>query len=475
MNRKFWLLAILLSTMAIFAVYSSTYIAKANAAGVTQKEDYQQIKEVITKYFDTRYKSFQSFNLGDFSGLTKNNPEMQKEIDKMNLQLFHASTFHLRYQNYHILLDFGNIIINQLAEMASVNIVEGSDVVFENAPSKQPTSKMRNQTHLIGLQKENNVWKITNDNYEDYFWRELKATKLSHNDFKKNIAEAGKQWEAQVKNAKLDIQTDNQSVPSSLSSSHILNYYDRSSAVNYAYDHYNNYNDKFIKFTGVDCTNFVSQAMYIGGQLPMTGRKDIHDIAGGWWYDFNNTPNYIYDDNKSPAWAGVDQLYEFLVLNQNSWIIGPSGQDYASPYNLKIGDIIQYDWKNPPVGYGTPVPTYVYDHSVIVVLVDRSAQFVGVASHSPDLYNHPYEEFINMHDDGIYTQRQHFIHILSAPPLIFIPALVKTGATMQGGYPAPGQNIHGSMSTNLGYPAPMQNNDIQPNLAYPVPASTDIP
>lgn len=67
--------------------------------------------------------------------------------------------------------------------MATVNLLEGHDVVFEiskELSQSQPiVSTMRNLQHTISLRKVEGQWKIFSDNYDDYLWRLLKSSKLS--------------------------------------------------------------------------------------------------------------------------------------------------------------------------------------------------------------------------------------------------------------------------------------------------------
>jgi hypothetical protein len=141
--------------------------------------------------------------LGDFNALTtkpSTNDEIQKEFEKLDLEIYHASVFQLRYQSYQYYLEFRNIEIDPSTNAAKAEVIEDCDVVFEiSAPS---VSKMRDQQHLISLQKEDGAWKITADSYDDYLWRVLKVKKISDSDFKKGIYEAGKQWKMQLANAK---------------------------------------------------------------------------------------------------------------------------------------------------------------------------------------------------------------------------------------------------------------------------------
>ncbi|ABP68153.1 hypothetical protein Csac_2580 [Caldicellulosiruptor saccharolyticus DSM 8903] len=134
--------------------------------------------------------------------------------------------------------------------------------------------------------------------------------------------------------------------------------YNRDGAVNYAYTYVYNYNKAYHKFSA-DCTNFVSQCLKEGGGIPMVdeGWNGYWD-SDDWFYYRNGSDDYDSknDDSWSWSWVKVESLYEHLT---NRGI----GQVVPSVDNLEIGDIIQMDFG----------PDGVYDHSMIVTKVERTA------------------------------------------------------------------------------------------------------
>ena len=136
--------------------------------------------------------------------------------------------------------------------------------------------------------------------------------------------------------------------------------YNRQLAIEYAKKWALGRNDSYYNFDelGGDCTNFVSQCIYAGA-LQMN-----YTPIFGWYYKNLN--------NRSPSWAGVEFLYNFLVNNKN---LGPVGE-ISNVNNVSIGDIIQLgdQYEN-------------YYHTLIITSVDNG--IIKVASHTNDAFNRP--------------------------------------------------------------------------------------
>ena len=100
--------------------------------------------------------------------------------------------------------------------------------------------------------------------------------------------------------------------------------YNRQKAVNYAEVWALNRNAKYYNFDslGGDCTNFVSQCIFAGGEI-------MNYSSNGWFYKSLN--------NRAPAWTGVEELYTFLTTNNG---IGPFGK-IIDKGSLSIGDVIE--------------------------------------------------------------------------------------------------------------------------------------
>ncbi|MBS4210834.1 amidase domain-containing protein [Bacillus sp. FJAT-50079] len=114
--------------------------------------------------------------------------------------------------------------------------------------------------------------------------------------------------------------------------------YDRLNAVRYAERWWNDYNPAYKKFD-VDCTNFISQCLHVGG-APMRGHPNR---SAGWWHQYKNW---------SYSWAVANSLRLYLQ-NSNT---GLRAKEVNDPRALRLGDVICYDFQ----GDGR------FDHNTIV-------------------------------------------------------------------------------------------------------------
>ncbi len=129
--------------------------------------------------------------------------------------------------------------------------------------------------------------------------------------------------------------------------------YDRIAAVNYAERWAFSRNPAYYDFSslGGDCTSFVSQCLYAGSGIM-------------------NYPNWYYRSSfdRSPSWAGVDELYAFLVTNDGT---GPYAEE-VYPGGIMDGDVVQLGRSD-----GT------WYHTLLVV---ETEPVIYVAAHTDDAY-----------------------------------------------------------------------------------------
>ncbi|WP_141433055.1 amidase domain-containing protein [Bacillus sp. 03113] len=123
-------------------------------------------------------------------------------------------------------------------------------------------------------------------------------------------------------------------------------YYNRLKAVQYAEKWWNSYNPAYKKFD-VDCTNFISQCLHAGG-APMRGYPNQ---GTGWWMRSNQW---------SYSWTVANSLKRYLMNSK----IGLQAKTVKSPMDLKLGDVICYDFQ----GDGR------FDHSTIVTGKDANGE-----------------------------------------------------------------------------------------------------
>lgn len=123
--------------------------------------------------------------------------------------------------------------------------------------------------------------------------------------------------------------------------------YDRVRVLRYAELWWNRWNPSFPQFTD-DCTNFVSQCLWAGNVQMRKGDSR----ASGWWYKFGQTASG--GDNWSYSWSTSQALYLYLLNRLNASVL-------QSPRELRIGDLVFYDWDGSGRFHHTAVVTD-FDH-----------------------------------------------------------------------------------------------------------------
>lgn len=131
--------------------------------------------------------------------------------------------------------------------------------------------------------------------------------------------------------------------------------YRREEAVAYAEKWWNEPNPGYENFA-VNCTNYVSQSLF-AGQAPMnyTGRRET-----GWWYRGRANGREWW----SFSWAVADSLRRYLSQSRSA---GLRAEEVASPDQLRLGDVICYDWEGSGrYGHNTIVTAFAPDGSPLV-------------------------------------------------------------------------------------------------------------
>jgi len=367
-NNHMWTGILMVMLIAVLVFW--TVQARAGQLEIADLVEQEQIKDTVQDYFDMRYHYLSTLQHEDFDSLfakiVQGNSFLGQEKEKMEIELYHAELYNLRYVEYKYSLDFRDVSIDIASQTATVSLFEGHDVVFEVSreisKDKPIISSMRNLHHRIGLQKYDGVWKIVSDNYADYLWRVIRATGMTKETYLRSATE-------QVSTNGLDIDLTSECVLQEDNSTYP---YNRRGAVDYANRWALGRNPAYYDFSnaGGDCTNFVSQAMYEGGGAMMT--SDDWPTYG--WY-YNNQFDY------ASAWTGVYEIWDFIVQGYTVWDAGPEGCELVNSqglYQALEGDLIQYDWTNDEA----------WDHSVIInhAVKNPPDWNLYVDSHSPDVY-----------------------------------------------------------------------------------------
>jgi len=131
--------------------------------------------------------------------------------------------------------------------------------------------------------------------------------------------------------------------------------YLREEAVAYAERWWNEPNPAYENFE-VNCTNYVSQCLFAGG-APMnyTGRR-----SSGWWYKGYSGKEEVW----SFSWAVAAGLQQYLAVPR---ALGLRAEAVYDPRQLKLGDVICYDWDGSGrVGHNTIVTAFTPDGMPLV-------------------------------------------------------------------------------------------------------------
>lgn len=351
--------------------------AGAQYLGDRVSQERELIKKTIEDYFDSRYKNHSTLRVEGLDKYVrksdKGNGFLQAEKEKLEVEFHNAEINRLKYVDYKIFLDIQDITVDLAAQTASVSLLEGHDVVFEISAPK--VSSLRNLKHTLSLEKEGSDWKIISDHYEDNLWRFIRQSKRSKGDLLNLIDQQEAIQNSPKQSTTADNSGNQQLSTSSTSYGEIP--YNRDGAARYADDWAHGRNPDFYDFSdlGGDCTNFVSQAIHIGGGAPMVF-GGTHGVGTKGWYYFS-----LHD--RASAWTLVGGLYRFIVSDKNIWQGGPEGIEETNLYNMDKGDIVQFKWSASD-------PYWM--HSVIIDgwenLGDGNKLYY-VAGHSDDIKNYP--------------------------------------------------------------------------------------
>lgn len=257
---------------------------------VPPAEEQEELKNIVRAYIDIRYRALSvsgsdDFKRTGFGSLISETHEardfLSEEMAKLAVEVRRAELNGLRYADYKYFLDFRSIAVDPSTQTATILVVEGSEVIFEISvelkPEKPTVTYSGGVEHIIVLRRINGQWKIISDTYNDDLWRMLRHAGKSTDEFLRasermiRILEASPRSSAIRTNITEAVST--YTIPDDLSS----HAYDRAGAVDYAADHWGGipgfidapYNPNYFAYPATDCQNFVSQALYEGGNITM--------------------------------------------------------------------------------------------------------------------------------------------------------------------------------------------------------------
>ncbi len=327
-----WVMPVQANTTGIGTpVPTGTPLVTPNTPGnVVSAEQQEELKSAIQSYFEIRYRALSvlysdDFKKNGFGNLISEGADaktfLSAELGKLAVEIKRAELNHLRYVKYKYSLDIRNIFIDAQTQSATVSLIEEHDVIdeisMELSPENPFVSHSYNLEHTILLHKEQGQWKIVSDEYLDYLWRVLRQAGKSTDYWVHNMKAAPRST------VRSENETANINALLEDASSHA---YDRDGAVDYANGHANpRYDIGDDALPWGDCINFVSQALYEGGNVsmeipsPLPPPSDAGNGEEG-WYLLNGMQRGRY-------WNDVGAFYNFVTQSYEFWHEGPEGSD----------------------------------------------------------------------------------------------------------------------------------------------------
>lgn len=324
-----------------------TSVAKSSIQ-IEKLEDFAQ--KAITKQYDSLVEEDAStFNTLKSSSFDKQststlNKELNNEItymDQMNAKYTYTKVNDIETIDSTI-LDNNTIQLKQ-------HIKAEKTWAYENKP-EQPTTTLESKDVVLTIDVSQEPYQLIN--YE----AESDSTLAENSEKNANpnlptIDEMIAEQEAAMKSA------SNQIAPMAMYS------YDRLAAKSYAYNHWDTRNPDFRQFL-TNCTNFISQAINVGGKVNMDWGDPLI-----WWYQ---------GSQNSTSWS-VAHDYVYFGNRNNDQDGGLAHVYTSSVKDLKIGSLVGYDFEDD--GY--------FDHIAMVVNYDANGEPL-VAQNTYDAWNKPW-------------------------------------------------------------------------------------
>ncbi len=170
----------------------------------------------------------------------------------------------------------------------------------------------------------------------------------------------------------------------------LLAAYDGNSAGNWAYNNWNSYRRDYPKFTGdfgTDCTNFVSQALHIGGGKPKSGDWTISRKNLTYWeIDSASELDYSWYLTDPSPWISVKEFRNYWrpKSNVSSYTHDYYEQNHEDIYNGNIykGDVVVF---HKGIANFLTIPT----HLMIISRYDSSNKDFLLAGHTNNRQAYP--------------------------------------------------------------------------------------
>ncbi len=421
----------------ITALFLTIGLSNISASPIENNiDDQTKINNLLYKYFDTKYEAFSKNIDPDFSAfIDKKSLSIMNELYKIKLEIYANKINNLSFETYKYNLNIVELEINSLRNRATMKVLESHEVIYNISymvNAKDPIiTKLQDLEHLVEFVKINDEWKISSDVYEDMIWQYLNGVNIDDYHVK-NLIDSNY---TKIKNEVVTTSTPSCNLPYDLTSHD----YDRYAVVDYARTWALSRNPEYYDFGMDDCTNFVSQAIHVGSLAGMS-----NESGSGWYY---------YDINsRGTAWTAVDDLFVFTTSPYERdyyYQSGPEGCELSSKHDLRLGDIVQFDFEPNDPEHEDEAP--MFDHSVMITGMEYvyGEYFYYFSAHSYNYLDKPLDSVLT------YLGRK-FIRIERIDGelhVVFVPTIIKPSSTALSSVPKTTAKEESS-SINTAYPAP---------------------
>lgn len=258
--------------------------------------------------------------------------------------------------------------------------------------------------HQIELYCDNNKWYVCNDTTDDMFDDTIVsdsfnyAAAIREQEVAKIKSVANFDTIEQSRNESLEKLTSqvNDLVATAENDDLSVRLYDQNLAVEYARIFTTEYNDHFINYTslGGDCTNFVSQCMYVGlggsddkDALTQTDSSSLPPVpmdndGDSQWYWMKNKNG---GDYRTSSWTGARNFVNYRITSQEADIIKEDlvvFGDFDAMMTLSEMNAI-----HPSILRGSIVVVQNNTHAMIISGMGNSVQSIVCISHTPNTQN----------------------------------------------------------------------------------------
>ena len=311
--------------------------------------DEEKIKATIDAYFNVGYLERQQGRGVDFASVisaqTADKSWLQSERDRRDI-LIAQTALRLKFVSFAYTLTYSSIQIEK--EFATATLAESHEVVFE--VSSPEVSKMAGLVHEVRLHRDVDGWRLVADKYQDELSQLMATTPKSQ-------ILAAIEHERQVMlrgSSSSTVQASHARLLPALS----VHGYNRSAAASYADTWWNTANSAFNYYAGNNCTNYTSQAVYMGSNQTQSSGSGAND----WHFKPDTGP-----------WIRVAEFNTWINTNTGR---GPYGVG-TSQCDVAVGDVIQlqqygYDWYHGVIVVAITAPRAEQCINKGVILIDSN-------------------------------------------------------------------------------------------------------